>query len=121
MCLHVGRPNGLRWYFGQGWCQIRYMPRLSNYRGRLEEIPYDFHELLGALAPRPLFVNAPLHDSNFRWKSVDQCAAAARPVYKLLGGEGNLIIEHPDSDHNFPDELREGAYRTIDSVLRPGS
>ena len=106
------------WFFGKGWCQIRYMPRLSDYRGRLEDIPYDFHELLGALAPRPLFVNAPLHDSNFRWKSVDRCAAAARPIYKLLGGEGNLIIKHPDSDHNFPDEMREGAYKTIDSVLR---
>lgn len=109
------------WYFGQGWCQIRYMPRLSDYRGKLEEIPFDFHELLGALAPRPLFVNAPLHDTNFRWKSVDACAAAARPVYKLLGGEGNLIIEHPDCDHNFPDDMREAAYQTIDSVLRPAS
>jgi len=109
------------WYFGAGWCQIRYMPRLSNYRGKLEEIPFDFHELLGALAPRPFFVNAPLHDSNFRWKSVDQCAAAARPVYKLLGEEANLIIEHPDCSHNFPDELREAAYKVIDSVLRPAA
>ena len=109
------------WYFGKGWCQIRYMPRMSNYRGQLETIPFDFHELLGALAPRPLFVNAPLHDSNFRWQSVDRCATAARPIYKLLGGEGKLVIEHPDCDHNFPDEMRAGAYRTIDSVLRPKS
>ena len=107
-----------RWYFGQGWCQIRYMPRLSNYRGRLEQIPYDFHELLGVLAPRPMFVNAPLHDGNFRWRSVDECAAAARPVYKLLGGDGNLIVEHPDSDHNFPGDMRRKAYELIDSVLR---
>lgn len=107
------------WYFGKGWCQIRYMPLMSNYRGRLEEIPFDFHEMLGALAPRPLFVNAPLHDSNFRAKSVDACAAAALPVYRLLGGEGRLVIEHPDCDHNFPDEMREEAYEVIDSVLRP--
>ena len=107
------------WFFGAGWCQIRYMPRLSNYRGRLETIPYDFPELLGALAPRPLFVNAPLHDSNFRWKSVDVCAKAARPVYGLLGDENDLVIRHPDSDHNFPDEMRKEAYETIDRVLRP--
>ncbi len=106
------------WYFGKGWCQIRYMPRLSDYRGRLEEIPYDFHELLGALAPRPLFVNAPLHDGNFRCNSVDRCAEAARPVYELLGGKGNLIIKHPDCGHDFPEELREAAYKVIDSVLR---
>jgi hypothetical protein len=109
------------WYFGKGWCQIRYMPRLSDYRGNLDAIPFDFHELLGALAPRPIFVNAPLHDSNFRWKSVDECAAAARPVYNLLGGEGHLTIDHPDSDHDFPDEQRQKAYAVIASVLQVDS
>jgi hypothetical protein len=64
-------------------------------------------------------VNAPLGDSNFRWKSVDVCAKAARPVYGLLGDEKNLVIRHPDSDHNFPDDMRAEAYATIDSVLRP--
>ena len=106
------------WYFGKGWCQIRYMPRMSNYRGSLENIPFDFHELLGVLAPRPFFVSAPLHDSNFRWQSVDRCAESARPIYKLLAGEGNLIVNHPDSDHDFPKDMREEAYKTIDSVLR---
>ena len=109
------------WYFGKGWCQIRYMPRLSDYRGNLDAIPYDFHELLGALAPRPLYVNAPLRDSNFRWQSVDECAAAARPVYNLLGGEGHLTIDHPDSEHDFPDEQRQKAYAVIASVLRANS
>lgn len=105
------------WYFGKGWCQIRYMPRMSDYRGKLEAIPFDFPELLGALAPRALFVNAPLRDGNFRWKSVDRCADAARPVYKLLGGDGKLIVRHPDCDHDFPDEMRDEAYDVIDSVL----
>ena len=108
------------WFFGAGWCQIRYMPRLSRYKGRLEKIPFDFQELLGALAPRTVFVSAPLHDDNYRHKSVERCAAAARPIYKLLGGEGRLVIRHPDCDHNFPDKLREEAYRMIDSVLQPG-
>ena len=107
------------WYFGKGWYQIRYMPRLSDYRGKLKTIPYDFQELLGALAPRPFFVNAPLGDGNFRWKSVDRCAAAARPVYRLLGAEGKLVIRHPDCSHDFPEPMRQEAYRTIDSVLRP--
>ena len=106
------------WLFGRGWCQIRYMPRLSNYRGKLESIPFDFPELLGALAPRSFFVHAPLRDGNFRWKSVDVCAKAAQPIYKLLGNENGLIIKHPDYDHNFPKDMREGAYRVIDSVLR---
>ncbi len=107
------------WYFGKGWCQIRYMPRMADYRGELEKIPFDFQELLGALAPRPFFVSAPLGDGNFQWKSVDACAAAAQPVYRLLGGDTNLIVRHPDCGHDFPEEMREAAYSVIDSVLRP--
>ena len=107
-----------RWYFGKGWCQIRYMPRLSNYRGRLEEIPFDFHELLSALAPRPIFINAPLRDGNFQWRSVDRCVAAARPVYRLLGDEKSVVVRHPDCGHDFPNEIRHEAFRFIDSVLK---
>jgi hypothetical protein len=109
------------WYFGRGWCQIRYMPRMSDYRGRLETIPFDFPELLAAIAPRALFVNAPQHDGNFRWDSVDRCVDAARPVYDLLGGEGKLTVRHPDCDHDFPSDMRAEAYEMIDSVLRPSA
>ena len=119
--LHYYEGEERNWYFGKGWCQIRYMPYLSDYRGKLGEIPFDFHELLGALAPRPLFVNAPIHDGNFQWKSVDECAQAAIPVYELLGAPGNLIVRHPDCGHDFPEELRQAAYRVIDSVLRAES
>ncbi|MCA9103150.1 MAG: acetylxylan esterase [Planctomycetales bacterium] len=107
------------WYFGKGWCQTRYMPLLSNYRGRLEEIPFDFPELLGALAPRPVFINAPLCDSNFRHASVDRCVAAALPIYQLLGSSDSVTVRHPDCPHDFPEEIRQEAYDLIDSVLRP--
>ena len=106
------------WYFGKGWCQIRYMPHMSDYRGRLTEIPFDFPELLGALAPRPVFINAPLHDSNFRHQSVDKCGTAARAIYTLLGAAEKLMIVHPDCGHDFPEPQREQAYRVLDAVLR---
>ena len=106
------------WFFGKGWCQIRYMPRMSDYRGRLNEIPFDFTEMLGALAPRRVYVNAPLGDENFRWKSVDRCVAAATPIYRLANAGGRLVVEHPDYDHDFQGAQREAAYRTIDSVLK---
>lgn len=116
---HYKNGNESLWYFGKGWCQIRYMPRMSNYRGRLDTIPFDFPDLLTALAPRPLFVNAPLHDTNFRWKSVDECAAAAEVTYNRLGAEGKITVKHPDCEHNFPEDMRQAAYLVIDSVLRP--
>lgn len=107
------------WFYGRGWCQLRYMPHLSDYRERLSEIPFDFPELLAALAPRTVYVYAPLRDDNFRVASVERCVAAARQVFQLFGHDERLIARHPDGDHNFPDAVREEAYRVIDGVLRP--
>jgi dienelactone hydrolase len=97
------------WEAGRGWCQTRYMPRLAGYKVRLAAIPFDFHEMVGALAPRHVLIIAPTKDSNFRADSVDRIAAAARPVFKLHGYGGRLRVEHPDCGHDFPPEMREAA------------
>lgn len=99
----------------KGWTSERYMPRLLDYP--LEGLPFDFPEVVGALAPRVCFINAPLRDSNFRWRSVDRVAAAAGEVYGLFGQRGNLIVMHPDAEHSFPKEMRELAYDRFDRRL----
>lgn len=106
------------WQPERGWCQVRYMATLTNYAGRLAEIPFDFHELIGALAPRACFISAPVGDSNFKWRSVDDVANAAREVYRLYGAVESLQIVHPDCGHSFPAEIREKAYRLLEENLR---
>src|SRR4029079_12151790 len=105
------------WRPQQGWTQTRYMPKFANYRGRLAEIPFDFHELIGALAPRHVLIISPLRDSNFQSTSVDRIASAAAPVFRLYGHAERLRVEHPDCPHDFPDEMRELAYQQLDAVL----
>jgi hypothetical protein len=105
------------WRAGQGWTQERYMPRLAEYAGRLEEIPFDFHELIGALAPRAFLAISPRGDSNFKWRSVDQVMAAARPVYRLHGAGDRIAVEHPDCEHDFPPEMRARAYAWLERFL----
>jgi hypothetical protein len=107
------------WEPGQGWTQERYMPCLADYRGHLVDIPFDFHELIGALAPRLCFLSAPLRDSNFKWQSVDAIMAAAAPVYALYGASENLKLEHPDCEHDFPPAVRKQAYELLDQQLKP--
>lgn len=110
--------NPAVWVPEKGWCQTRYMPRMLDYANRLTEIPFDFHELIGALAPRPVFINAPLKDSNFKWESVDRVAASALQVYRLYGQPERVRVEHPDCPHDFPEEMRAIAYQLFDSVLK---
>ena len=108
--------NEKRWQFGQGWCQTRYMPHLSNYRGRLHEIPFDFPQMLAALSPRKVYINAPLHDGNFQWQSVDHCVDYVRRVKG--DAASNIFVEHPDYGHDFQKPQREAAYQMLDKVLR---
>jgi dienelactone hydrolase len=106
------------WVLEKGWCQTRYMPRLANYKGKLADIPFDFHELIGALAPRHVLIVAPKMDSNFRAESVDRIVAAARPVFNLYGHADHLRLEHPDVGHDFPQAMREAAYQLFDKELK---
>jgi dienelactone hydrolase len=106
------------WQPGRGWCQTRYMPRLADYRGHLADIPFDFYELVAALAPRPVFVNAPTRDANFRCQSVDSILNAASAVYRLYHVPKTLQAAYPDCDHDFPPDVREAAYRFLDQHLR---
>ena len=106
------------WQPGRGWCQNRYMPRLASYAGHLADIPFDFHEMVGALAPRPMLIIAPLKDANFKWESVDRVVAAAAQVYGLYSKPQNLRVEHPDCIHTFPDAMRQTSYRLLDGRLK---
>ena len=102
----------------KGWTSERYMPRLLEYQNRLTGIPFDFHELIGALAPRTVFISAPFGDTNFKWSSVDEILRAAAPVYQLYHVPQNLRVEHPDCAHDFPSEVRERAYELLQKSLR---
>jgi len=83
-----------------------------------KQVPFDFPELLAALAPRPVFTSAPLSDDYFDHPGVLKCQDAARPVYELFGAAGNLEIQSPEGRHDFPDAQRQAAYEFLDRHLR---
>ncbi len=102
-----------------GWSHNGYMPRIREVYGcDPKRMPWDFTEVVSALAPRPLFVNAPLKDDNFDVTGVRDCMTAALPVYRLLGVPEALVAHHPDSGHDFPPAVREAAYAFLDAALR---
>ncbi len=98
-----------------GWTSERYMPKLKSYA---PNYPFDFHEMIAALAPRAVFVNAPLGDTNFKWRSVDAVAVSAREVFNLHIARNRLLIEHPDCGHLFPRDMRTKAYTLLDQCLK---
>jgi acetyl esterase/lipase len=102
-----------------GWSHQGYMPRLrERYQLDVAKVPFDFPELIGALAPRAFFTNSPLHDENFEVEGVRVALDAARPVYQLLGASDRLAAVYPDAQHTFPQAVRGQAYEFLDRQLR---
>jgi dienelactone hydrolase len=102
-----------------GWSHAGYMPRIRSVYGRdPAKMPFDFTEVVAALAPRPFLACAPLHDTNFDVQGVRDCLAAAEPVYKLLGAAEGLRGIYPDAGHDFPPPARQAAYEWLDRWLK---
>lgn len=103
----------------KNYAQQRYMPYIaSRYDNDPQKVPFEWSEVLAALAPRPVFINAPLRDENFVVAGVNEAVEAARGVYDWMGSPDKLAVVHPDAAHSFPFEARRQAYTLIDQALR---
>ncbi len=110
-----------KYYAGDltGWTHPGYMPAIASEYGKdPARMPFDFPGVLAALAPRPLFVNAPLHDANFDVGGVRDCIRAIEGVYGLYSADKEVSVVYPDAEHDFPDEARRQAYAFVDRALR---
>ncbi|MFK5921638.1 MAG: alpha/beta fold hydrolase [Verrucomicrobiota bacterium] len=102
-----------------GWTSDRYMPDLRDvYKLNVDKMPFDFYELIAALAPRAFFSNSPLYDSNFDYRGVEKAAPEMRKIYNLYAVPDNLRIAYPYSEHDFPTAVREESYRFLDTHLK---
>jgi acetyl esterase/lipase len=101
-----------------GWSGPRYMPRIkSQYGLSPDRILFDFTEVIAAIAPRSVFIVAPVHDDNFDVDGVRDVVAVARPVFELLGRPDRLRAIYPDAGHDFPDIARREAYDFLGASL----
>lgn len=103
----------------QNWAQQRYMPAVTEkFNNDPSGMPFDFYELVAALAPRPFLSVSPLHDANFDYRGVKKAAAKARAVYELLANPDLLQARYPDCKHDFPNPQRREAYAFFDAHLK---
>ena len=101
-----------------GWTSDRYMPRIRDqFANDPDQVPFDFHDLVAAIAPRPFFTCSPVHDTNFEVRGVREVIAAASEVYGLFGAKDLLRAEYPDCGHEFIDPVRFQAYDWLDEVF----
>lgn len=109
-------------YYGgkvAGWTSDRYMPRIRDvYENNADMLPFDFYEVIAAIAPRGVFSNSPMKDSNFDISGVRKAYAKAGEVFALMKAEKNLTLVTPDAPHDFPEAERKAAYAWLDGLLK---
>ena len=100
------------------WTGPRYMPRIAERFGNdLSRVPFDFPELIAAIAPRPFLAIAATQDSDFDVEGVRQTMTSARVIYELLGTAEGLQADYPEAPHSFPRASREAAYHFLERSL----
>lgn len=107
----------------RNYSTIYYMPRIATeYGNDFRRMPFDYGEVLATLAPRPVFISAPMNDIIYPWQGVRDCVREAEPIYKLLGGTGRLQFRTPDAPHSFRLAIREEAYQFLARhIARPSA
>ena len=102
--------TSFRKYYGgdlTGWSHAGYMPRIATVYGKNPaRMPFDFPDVLSAILPRAVFVNAPRHDTNFEVSGVQDCIAA-------IGNPSSVTVVYPDCGHEFPAGVREQAWQFL--------
>ena len=108
-------------YYGgklKGWTSPRYMPLIDKKYGlNPDKVPFDFYELIAALAPRMFVSVSPVGDKNFDVDGVRKAVPLARQVYDLLDAEESIKLFTPECGHDFPTDMRLSTYEIIDRIL----
>lgn len=85
------------------------------------DVPFDMHEMLALIAPRPLLISTSDEDfvfPNGGW-SARRALARIKPVYELLGSRENLTSYFFDGGHNFTKDASANAYNWLEDQLKP--
>jgi len=84
-----------------------FQPRLGAFVGNERRIPYDYHEVLALIAPRPLLIVTPQKDRESTLGDIEACLAEVAKVYDLLGMKDRLQHLAPDDYNRYPPEMHK--------------
>ncbi len=89
------------------------LPKLGVFAGHESRIPYDYHEVLGLIAPRPALVFAPKVDYQATVKDLKHCVEEAGGVYGLYVAKEALRFEELDDYNHFSPETQNAVFERL--------
>jgi dienelactone hydrolase len=84
------------------------IPKLGFFIGHESQIPYDYDDLLGMIAPRPVLILQPQLDRDASPKDVEHAVDQAKQVYALYGASDKLTLQEPWDYNRLPNNMLDG-------------
>lgn len=114
-CPFMGDPSPNRW--GQReW--FSHMPRLTEDL-LADRVPFEFHEIMALMAPRPLLNWFTQNDAIFpNWQAASYASLDIHRLYEALGQRHCYMSLIGNEGHDFPEHARNASYDFLDQWLR---
>src|SRR4030095_12199343 len=94
------------------------LPRSGAFAGKEARLPYDYDELIAAIAPRPVYVLSPQFDRDATPADVKKAVEQARKVYGLYKAPDNLMLDEPWDYNRLPLATQDRAIHWMKEKMR---
>jgi hypothetical protein len=95
------------------------VPRLAEFTGQMQKLPFDAHWFIALTAPRPWISIEGTDDQNCVPNAVKQSVLAAQPVYEFLGVSKDRVgVNYEKHRHALTAEDWNAALDFADQQLR---
>jgi dienelactone hydrolase len=78
------------------------LPRMGEFAGKESRLPYDFDELIAAIAPRPVYILSPQFDRDATPADVRLAVEQAKKIYRLYNAADNVMLDEPWDYNRLP-------------------
>jgi hypothetical protein len=96
-----------------------FVPRLKDFTGQMEKLPFDAHWFVALTAPRPWISIEGTDDQNCVPNAVKQTVLAAKPVYEFLGVSADRVgVNYENHRHALTADDWNAALDFSDRQLR---
>jgi dienelactone hydrolase len=96
-----------------------FIPKLGFFIGQESRLPYDFPELIAAIAPRPVLVVEPTMDRAAAPAEVRQGVVNARRAYALYNASDKLALDEPVDYLRLTTATQDRAVKWMNAIHHP--
>ncbi|MBN1972591.1 MAG: alpha/beta fold hydrolase [Sedimentisphaerales bacterium] len=98
--------------------ELPLLPRLGFFIGSESKLPYDYNELIAAIAPRPVYVLAPQLDRDANPEDVHAAVDQAKKIYTLYNAADKLILDEPWDYNRLPQVTQDRIIKWMSENMR---